>query len=194
MTPASATGLFAGVCGASGVGKDTILSGAMAALAARRDIVFVRRTITRPADAGGEDHDAVAPQRFAELEREGAFCLSWRAHGLSYGVPASTINDLAAGRTVVCNISRTVAVLASDKFPRFALLEITAEPGIVTERLAARGRETAGEIALRQSRKIAGWHSGVSVQQVANNGEPQDAVDRFVSLLLSLSGQSARQA
>jgi len=191
---ASTVGLFAGVCGASGAGKDTILSGAKAELAGLRDIVFVRRTITRPADAGGEDHASVTEQEFAELERAGAFCLSWRAHGLAYGVPASVLGDLASGCTVVCNISRAVAVLAADKFPRFALLEVTAEPEIIAARLAARGRETAGEIESRQLRNVAGWSSGLTLYRVANNGMPQDAVGCFVSIVLSLSGRSAQQA
>lgn len=194
MTATFRTGLFVGVCGASGVGKDTILEGARAALAEREDIVFVRRTISRPADAGGEDHEAVTGHQFNQLEREGLFCLSWRAHGLAYGVPSAVIEDLASGCTVVCNISRAAALLASDRFANFALLEITAEPELIAARLAARDRESEGEIASRQSRNVAGWNSGLTVHKVANNGEPQAAVDRFVSLLLSLSGRSARQA
>lgn len=194
MTATFRTGLFAGVCGASGVGKDRVIAGARMALADRKDIIFVRRTITRPADAGGEDHEATTEPRFDKLEREGAFCLSWRAHGLAYGVPSSVVEDLASGCTVVCNISRAAALLASDRFANFALLEIRAEPELIAARLAARGRESEGEIASRQSRKVAGWNSGLTVHKVANNGEPQDAVDRFVSLLLSLSDRSARQA
>ncbi len=188
------SGLFAGVCGASGVGKDTVLSGARTALAGLEDIVFVRRTITRPADAGGEDHEAVTEQQFDQLEREGAFCLSWRAHGLAYGVPSSVIEDLGAGCTVVCNISRAAAVFASDKFPNFALLEVTAEPDIIAARLAARGRETEDGIASRQARTVAGWNSGLTVHDVPNNGAPQDAIDCLVSLLLNLSGRNARSA
>lgn len=194
MIAAPATGLFVGVCGASGVGKDTVLSGARSALASRHDILFVRRTITRPADAGGEDHEAVTEQQFVKLERNGAFCLSWRAHDLAYGVPSSVTGDLAERCTVVCNISRAAALLAAGTFPNFALLEVTAEPNVIAARLAARGRETHDEIALRQARKVAGWNNGLIVHEVANNGAPREAVNDLVSLLLHLSGQNARSA
>jgi ribose 1,5-bisphosphokinase PhnN len=55
------------VVGASGVGKDNVIEGAKAALAGDDHFFFARRTITRSADAGGEDHCAVTADEFARL-------------------------------------------------------------------------------------------------------------------------------
>ena len=83
------------VVGASGVGKDTLLNGARAALAADDRFVFARRTITRSADAGGEDHLFVPPDAFARTREAGGFLASWSAHGLDYGLPIALADQLS---------------------------------------------------------------------------------------------------
>ena len=55
------TGRFIAIVGASGVGKDSV----MAALAASDPrLRLVRRVITRPSAAGGEDFDGVTEDAF----------------------------------------------------------------------------------------------------------------------------------
>jgi phosphonate metabolism protein PhnN/1,5-bisphosphokinase (PRPP-forming) len=186
--------VFVGVVGASGVGKDTVISGAREALRHNSNVIFVRRTITRPADAGGEDHIAVSTARFEQLKAEGAFALDWQAHGLSYGIPAAVTQQVNAGRVVVCNISRAVAHSANELFPRFLIVEITAKSETIARRLAQRGRETSEEIADRKRRDVTDWRNGLSVCQVDNDHAPQTAVDKLVEVILNLSGQSARSA
>ena len=51
------TGCLIAVVGASGVGKDSLMEGARQMLS---DCHFVQRIITRPADAGAEDHIAAS--------------------------------------------------------------------------------------------------------------------------------------
>jgi len=93
-------GTFFLIVGASGVGKDTLLAGARAALAADDRFVFARRTITRPADAGGEDHLFSAPDAFARTREAGGFLSYWSAHGLDYGLPVALADLLAQGQHV----------------------------------------------------------------------------------------------
>ena len=157
------------VVGPSGAGKDTLLDLARAGLADEPRIRFVRRDITRPASAGGEAHTAVTAAQFAA--RRPGYALSWQAHGLGYGIPGDIAADLAAGHVVVANISRAVIAEAAEKFP-VTVLEITAPPHILAERLAARGRETAADIAARLARQVP-LPADIPVITVINDRAPE---------------------
>ena len=85
------TGILVGVVGPSGAGKDTLLDAARAALSADPAFVFLRRVITRPADSGGEAHEPATRGAFLAARDEGAFALTWEAHGLFYGIPRDAL-------------------------------------------------------------------------------------------------------
>src|SRR3546814_16504362 len=103
------------VVGPSGVGKDSVIDGARAALAGRDDVVFPHRVITRAAGLGGEDYVAVSPQAFAAMRARGDFALSWAEHDLHYGIPATIDADLASAQQVVINASPAVIDAARAK-------------------------------------------------------------------------------
>ncbi|MBX9701143.1 MAG: phosphonate metabolism protein/1,5-bisphosphokinase (PRPP-forming) PhnN, partial [Acetobacteraceae bacterium] len=124
------TGRLVAVVGPSGAGKDTLLAGARAALAGDASVRFVRRAITRPANAGGEDHRALTEAEFAAELAAGGFALHWEAHGLRYGIPRGIKTDLAAGRVVVANLSRAVLAEAEARYP-LLVLEVTAPPAVL---------------------------------------------------------------
>ncbi len=163
------------VVGPSGAGKDTLLGFARDTLRGRDDIVFARRVITRPADAT-EDHEAVSEAEFSSRD----YLLSWQAHGLSYGIPAACEADLAAGRTVVANVSRRIIPAARARF-NCVVVEITAPPAVLAARLAARGRESAADIEARLARQVGASEADV----VLVNDEPvETGGKRFVDALL----------
>ena len=166
------------VVGPSGAGKDTVLGLARSALADDRRFHFARRVITRPADAGGEDHEAVSEADFAARR----FALQWQAHGLHYGVPWDVTDRLAQGQVVVVNVSRGVIAEAAKRFTT-RLIVVTAPPAVLAQRLAARGRETEADMAARLARDVA-VPDHVPVEIVVNDGTPAEAADRFVSALI----------
>lgn len=139
------------IVGPSGAGKDTLINGARATLPEQSRIRFVRRTITRTGTIAAEAHDTVTEQAFTALTAAGAFALSWRAHGLHYGIPADIAVDLADGRIVVANVSRSVVAEAAERYP-VHVIEITAPADTLARRLAARGREDAVDVARRLAR------------------------------------------
>ena len=100
-----ASGILFYIVGASGVGKDTLMSGALERLTETSRFKKARRVITRPPEPT-EDHEAVSPEEFERRRDAGDFILWWQAHGLSYGLPSSIAVDLDQGTHVIANGSR----------------------------------------------------------------------------------------
>lgn len=99
-------GVFVPVVGPSGAGKDSLMAYARDKVAGNAAIRFARRVITRPADPRAEAHDTLDETGFLAAEAEGAFALSWRSHGLCYGVPVGVDRIIREGGVVVANLSR----------------------------------------------------------------------------------------
>jgi ribose 1,5-bisphosphokinase len=165
------------VVGPSGAGKDTLLEAARQALADDPRFCFARRVITRPADAGGEAHEAVTAEEFAARD----FALQWQAHGLRYGIPATVIDDSARGIVVVANVSRTVIADAARRFS-VRVIEVTVPADVLAARLASRGRESAADVALRLSRSVA-MPDHVCAETVMNDASVEEGVALFLAAL-----------
>lgn len=182
------TGRLVAVVGPSGSGKDTLIAAVRARLAGRGGILFARRTVTR-ADGGPEDHATLTPDAFAEAEAAGAFALSWRAHGLAYGLPAVAATAVAAGRIVVANLSRGVLDEAERRFGALTVVLVVVAPEILAARLAARGRETPVEVAARLARPapVLRPTPGRPVMQLDNSGRVEEGAARLLALLDELA-------
>ncbi len=163
------------VVGPSGAGKDTLLNLVRQRLCDDRRFRFVRRVITRPAEAGGEAHETVSELEFAGRE----FALRWQAHGLSYGIPAAIVEDLARGTVVLANVSRGIIAEAASRFSS-SVIEVTAPAAILAQRLAERGRETAADVAKRLTRTVAIPGQVASVT-VLNDASAAEGANRFIA-------------
>ena len=188
---AAARGTLVLVVGPSGAGKDTVIDGARARLAGDARYAFARRQITRPAKAGGEAHAEISETQFLSRAQAGDYLLHWWAHGLGYGIPIDVSDQLADGRHVVANVSRTVIAKARIVAAPVAVAAIHVDPDVLRQRLLGRGRESADEVAARIARAGAYRVDGDDVVRIANDGAPDAAVGRFVEVLRNLQPVAA---
>ena len=176
------------IVGPSGVGKDALISYCRSGLVGVDAVVFPRRAITRAAGAGTEEHDTVSEAEFQRRAGAGGFSLSWRAHGLGYGVPATIEHDLAAGRTVVVNVSRSIVDDARRRYRPLAVVSVVASPEILAARLRGRGRETDEDIGRRLERAASVEVDGTDVIRLDNSGALETAGETLLRLLVRSIG------
>ena len=186
----SMSGKLIYLMGPSGSGKDSLLQAAAAPLAERGGQV-VRRVITRSAEARGEDAEAVTPEAFERLEREGAFAMSWRANGLCYGIPRQIDHWLAQGRVVLVNGSRGYLEEARRRYPGLLAVLLQVAPEVLRQRLVARSRETLAEIEARLARNAAFAEGLAPPLRVLDNSASLETSVRGLLALLDDAGLSA---
>jgi ribose 1,5-bisphosphokinase len=140
------------VVGPSGAGKDSLLRYVRERLGETRAIAFAHRYITRPADAGGENHVALDDAEFARREQAGAFALHWESHGHRYGIGIEIDHWLERGLDVIVNGSRAHLPRALGRYPGMTVISVTAPRELLRERLHQRGREAAEVVETRLAR------------------------------------------
>ncbi|MDO8451176.1 MAG: phosphonate metabolism protein/1,5-bisphosphokinase (PRPP-forming) PhnN [Rhodoferax sp.] len=181
------SGLWVFVCGPSGAGKDSVLGWAAKRLAARPDIVFARRMVTR-ASQPGSDHDAVTPQQFARLIGSGGLVWCWEAHGFHYGIEARYAAQVAAGKTVVVNGSRA-HVGGLEAAAQVRVVQIVADAAQLATRLEQRGREASHEVSRRLARNAL-FSDLRADHTILNQGELADAGRHLADYLAGGVGSS----
>lgn len=169
------------VVGPSGAGKDTLIAGA---LRARPDLRPVRRVITRPTEAGGEEFEGVTEDEFARRLARAEFALDWRAHGLSYAIPRAQVSGPG---DVIFNGSRAALPLAAKVFPDLCVVLVTAPDAMLAARLAGRGREGPAEIRERLGRSGFVLPPGIVARTVVNDTSPEEGIARLLAALYPLS-------
>lgn len=116
------------------------------------NVVFAHRYITRPHDAGGENHVALSEAEFDSRLARKLFSMHWQSHGIRYGIGCEINQWLAMDLIVIMNGSREYLPLASKIYPELMPLLIEVSPDVLRNRLQSRGRETASEIESRLMR------------------------------------------
>lgn len=178
------------VVGPSGAGKDFLMQLARERLADDTDVVFARRVVTRPSGPS-EDHDTLTPDAFAAARSSGAFCLSWSANGLDYGLPSRLAEELALGRTVVANGSRAAVPEARRRFPRVVCVLVTAPADVLAARLATRRR--AENIDARLIRGATVDMGSPADAVIDNVGSPEDGAACLVGIIQNVRSQTPKE-
>lgn len=184
------------VMGPSGAGKDAVLDRVRRMLPDDAPVAFAHRYITRPADAGGENHVALSPAEFERRRAHGLFAFHWTAHGNTYGIGCEIHAWRQAGLTVVVSGSRehfrTDASLVTGAHP----VLITASAERLAQRLTERGREDRQEALARLRRGEAYAVKDYRLVTIVNDGALDDAAQALLSLLATLRSRPAvrRQA
>lgn len=173
------TGRFIAIVGPSGVGKDSVMQ-ALTTYDPRFQLV--RRVITRPSDAGSEHFDSVDEATFFARKAAGEFALSWPAHGLHYAIPKHVDAQVQGGHDVLANLSRGVLAQAQARFERFAVIHLMASRDVLAQRLAARDRETAAQIAKRLDRTVI-LPKGIIAHDIDNSGSLAQTVQSVMACL-----------
>jgi len=168
------------VVGPSGAGKDTLINRARAALEGDATFVFARRVVTRPSSLW-EEHDSLTPQAFAEALAAGRFALAWNAHGLDYGLPREIDEAMAAGRSVVCNVSRRIIAAARQRYAKVKVVYVDAPADVLAARLRSRGRESDVEHRQQRRSDFAAPEADIVID---NGGDVATAAANFLRALL----------
>lgn len=185
--PARSPGRLVLIVGPSGAGKDTLIDYARERLREESTVCFVRRVITRRA-AIGEAHETVDDAEFLRRVQAGAFVLHWQAHGLQYGLPGLVDDWLARCRVVVANGSRAVLSAARRRYAGLLVVNVTAPPEILAERLRRRGREDGPARLERLARNDSAAITGDDVRTLDNSGAPGIAGEQLVGILRDCAG------
>ena len=165
--------------GASGAGKDSIISGVKQQLP--KDLfLFAQRFITRRAGPS-EDNIYIPPDEFDFLANNGIFIFFWRSNEESYGISKRILQDLNNSRNVVVNGSREYYEKALVIYPDIVPVIVTVSDDIRTKRLRSRGRENEKAIRARLARR---YDIPQNAYHIDNSGLLEDSVNLFKAFLM----------
>ena len=177
------------VMGPSGAGKDSLLDWLKKKLPPQSPIRFAKRTIDRPLQAQGEQHESVDSATFERLQQEQSFAMHWLANGRQYGVRHSELEPLQQQQWLLVNGSRAHLPEALRQFKGLSVLHISASADILRARLLARQRETPEAVEARVQRAVAfSVPTSCRCVRILNDNSLDDAGAVLMKALSSLPG------
>lgn len=171
--------------GPSGAGKDTILQGVSRLMGSRA--LLAQRIVTRAPGFADDGTLAVTEPEFLQMEQVGLLAMSWRAHGLAYGILRHIDERLSAGQDVLINGSRGYLPTALERYRTLMPVLVCVKPQLLQERLRRRGRESEAQIQARLVRNAAmddiPKRCLSRLVRIDNSQRPSDAVQALYAQL-----------
>lgn len=173
------------IIGSSGAGKDSLINYLQNTMPQDTALKFVQRYITRPADAGGENHMAISKTDFLIMKQQNNFAMDWFSHETYYGISIEINHWLSTNYNVIMNGSRGYLQEALIKYPNMVPVLISVDPLILSERLFSRGRENYKQIQQRvaQAIRLENSVSHPHLEIIENNGELKMAGTELLNLI-----------
>lgn len=180
------------IMGPSGSGKDSLMAEARRRLPAEAPVVFAHRYITRPADAGGENHVSLTRAEFELRRAKGLFALTWESHGLAYGIGREIDLWMEAGLCVVMNGSRGALPASVNAYPELLPVLVDVPEEILRQRLGSRGREDAEEIRARLVRARMSVTETPGLVRFDNSGPLAERGQDLAELIMQTARAASR--
>lgn len=173
------------IIGGSGAGKDSLIDYIRKQVPEHAPVEFIRRYITRPENAGGENHIALTEEEFFKYRDDELFAMCWFSHNTYYGIGAEIDCLLSKNISVVMNGSREYLNEAANKYPDIIPILISVDPFVLSERLFSRGRENYDEIQKRiaQAVKLENSVQHPNLLLVDNNSSLENAGEQLLSII-----------
>lgn len=187
-------GVLVLVVGPSGSGKDTLISWLRERLSLDRRVMFVRRTVTRPADANSEEHVSLDEAAFLDTCARGGFAVTWSAHGHQYGLPVSALHHVRNGGLAIANGARRALDDIEAVFGNVVIVRLGVEEGVLRERLRSRGREGGRDIEQRLKAAAMPLDTHLPIIEIDNSGPIDEAGYRFLRELDRLLKYTAQKS
>lgn len=182
--------------GASGSGKDSILSGLRQWLntkqPSKNNVMIAHRYICRDWQSGNENHIELSEAEFQHRQQLGLFALHWQANDLHYGIGREIDLWLAQNQNIIINGSREYLPMAMSLYGKNLVpVLINVDETILRQRLINRGRESLVDIEARLTRtRDSLTTNSITLNQchvIHNNAHIDDAVQQLVTYIESLS-------
>ncbi|MGH2924007.1 MAG: guanylate kinase [Solirubrobacterales bacterium] len=175
------------ITGPSGVGKGTLISKLLEAIAELELSVSATTREPRPGEVDGRDYHFLTAEEFERRVEAGEFLEHATYAGNRYGTLLATVEErLAAGRSVVLEIEVQGARQVRTAMPEAVLIFIAPpDPGALRRRLQRRGTDSAEAIERRLRTAELELEAQPEFPHVIVNDDVQDSASELEMLVRS---------